>query len=83
MKQWKYIVRYLIKTLNTWEIDIFYYIKFYYFKGVLIYKYIEKLDELYDIFQSQLQIALAKFKEEKIRKRLNSNSKTWNSIKER
>jgi hypothetical protein len=57
----------VIKTLKKWNIEEFYYIKSFTYRKILIEKYIEEINELYNIFYTKLQVKITSIKENKIK----------------
>jgi exonuclease III len=66
-ENWKIIVNHVIKTLKKWNIEEFYYIKSFTYSKILKGKYIEEINELYNIFYTKLQVKIASIKENKIK----------------
>jgi hypothetical protein len=66
-ENWKIIVSHVIKGLKKWNIEEFYYIKSFTYRKILKDKYIEEIDELYNIFYTKLQVKIASIKENKIK----------------
>jgi hypothetical protein len=71
-ENWKIIVNHVIKTLKKWNIEEFYYIKSFTYKKILRKKYIEEINELYNIFYTKLQVKIASIKENKIKEAIES-----------
>jgi hypothetical protein len=57
----------VIKTLRKWNIEEFYYIKSFTYSKILKEKYIEEINELYNLFYTKLQVKIASIKENKIK----------------
>jgi hypothetical protein len=66
-ENWKIIVNHVIKTLKKWNIEEYYYIKSFTYRKILKEKYIEEINELYNIFYTKLQVKIASIKENKIK----------------
>lgn len=75
ISNWKKVVSHVIRILRKWNVDNFYYLKSYIYRKVLDKKYIEEMDELYEIFNTKLQVLMASIKEEKIKKAIEQRQK--------
>ncbi|PKK67599.1 hypothetical protein RhiirC2_867708 [Rhizophagus irregularis] len=74
-RHWKKNISHVNKILKKWDVDGFYYLRSYNFGKVQIKKYITELDELYNIFQTKLQIKVSAMKEDKIKRAIEQRQK--------
>ncbi|GBC14866.2 hypothetical protein GLOIN_2v1485349 [Rhizophagus irregularis DAOM 181602=DAOM 197198] len=74
-RHWKKNISHVNKILKNWDVDGFYYLRSYNFGKVQIKKYITELDELYNIFQTKLQIKVSAMKENKIKRAIEQRQK--------
>ncbi|CAB4488957.1 unnamed protein product [Rhizophagus irregularis] len=74
-QHWKKNISHVNKILKKWDVDGFYYLRSYNFGKVQIKKYITELDELYNIFQTKLQIKVSAMKEDKIKRAIEQRQK--------
>ncbi|PKY55882.1 hypothetical protein RhiirA4_427852 [Rhizophagus irregularis] len=74
-RHWKKNISHVNKILKKWDVDGFYYLRLYNFGKVQVKKYIAELDELYNIFQSKLQIKVSAMKEDKIKQAIEQRQK--------